>query len=507
MYSRIKTAALYGIASIPVLVEVDMSPGLPVFDMVGNISTQVREGKERIRTALHNLGILLPAKRITVNLSPAKIRKDGAAFDLPIALGVLSALGMVEEKRLEEYLVIGELNLSGDLLPVNGVLPIVSDAIARGIHKFIIPLSNCAEANLIEGASVYGFSKLEEVFVFLQGGNYEPIAAMQSMAQEKHYPDFRDVNGQLFLRRAAEIAAAGMHNLLLIGPPGAGKTMIAERMPSILPPLTAKEQLEISKIYSIKGLLAESGGLLRERPFRNPHHTVTKAGLTGGGMNLMPGEISLAHTGVLFLDELTEFDKDTIEVLREPMEENQIHITRQNGTVSYPSDFLLMAAMNPCNCGYYPNMQKCRCTPAMRRRYYGRLSQPLIDRIDLFVRAEPLSFDDLTQKKQNESSDAIRARVIACHQRQYLRYENEDFLHNSQIPASRIREFCALSTNLEKMMEHMFEHYQFTGRTYHKILRVARTIADLDGKEQIAKAHLKEALCYRNPDEFSMEVE
>lgn len=504
MYSKIQTAALVGIGTIPVTVEVDMSPGLPVFDMVGNISNQVREGKERIRTALHNLGILMPAKRITINLSPASVRKDSAAFDIPISVCIMCALGMIDMETANEYLFAGELNLSGELLPVNGILPIVSDGMDRGIKKFIVPYENIREARLVEGAIVYGFRTLNDLFLFFQGNEYiEPDLEQVGSKKEHAQADFKEVNGQLFLRRAAEIAAAGMHNLLLIGPPGAGKTMIAERMPSILPPLSAGERLEISKIYSIKGLLKDEAGLLQERPFRSPHHTISRVGMTGGGVNLLPGEISLAHTGVLFLDEMTEFDKDTLEILRQPLEDRKINITRFNGNVEYPSDFLLLGAMNPCNCGYYPDMQRCRCTPTMRKRYYDKLSQPLIDRIDLFVRAEPLLFTDLNSHNQNEDSMTIRERVNRCHEIQLKRYQKEAFYHNSQIPASKIMKYCTLLDEDMQYMESIFEKHKLTGRTYHKILRVARTIADLDGKEQILHNHLAEAVCFRNPDEFT----
>ncbi len=504
MYSKIQTAALVGIGTIPVTVEVDMSPGLPVFDMVGNISNQVREGKERIRTALHNLGILMPAKRITINLSPASVRKDSAAFDVPISICIMCALGMIDKNEANTYLFAGELNLSGELLPVNGILPIVSDGMSRGIKKYIVPAANVREARLVEGAQVFGFSTLSDLFLYFQGNEYIDPPEGEKIAKPKATrPDFCEVNGQLFLRRAAEISAAGMHNLLLIGPPGAGKTMIAERMPSILPPLSQEERLEISKIYSIKGLLQEEEGLLRERPFRSPHHTISRVGMTGGGPALTPGEISLAHTGVLFLDEMTEFDKDTLEILRQPLEDKKINITRFNGSVEYPTDFLLLGAMNPCNCGYYPDMQRCRCTPNMRKRYYDKLSQPLIDRIDLFVRAEPLCFSDLNCNQQNENSKTIRKRVNHCHEIQLKRYEQESFYHNSQIPASKITKYCALEETDLRYMESIFETHKLTGRTYHKILRVARTIADLEGTDAILHHHLVEAVCFRNPDEFT----
>lgn len=504
MYSRIRTATVCGIDSIPIMVEVDMSPGLPMFDMVGNISNQVREGRERVRTALHSIGILMPAKRITINLSPAKVRKDSTIFDVPIAVALMVSLGLVSEELVKDILFIGELNLSGDLLPVSGVLPIVSDAVSNGITHFVLPAANYDEATLVEGAKVFPFDTLSDLFIFLQEGTMDCIASSKTKMQRIKEPllDFSEVNGQQFLRRAAEIAAAGMHNLLFIGPPGAGKTMIAERMPSIMPKLTQSERLEISKIYSVRGLLDENLELIQNRPFRNPHHTVTKVGMIGGGSELLPGEISLAHTGVLFLDEMTEFDKETLELLRQPLEDKRIIINRNSGTAVYPADFLLLGAMNPCNCGYYPNMQLCRCSAASRKRYYEKISQPLIDRIDLFVHAEALSYQDLISEKKNESSKEIAKRVNECLEIQKKRFDGTGIIHNSQIPSYLIDKYCSIEKNDQEYMKEVFDQHHLTGRSYHKILRVARTIADLSFSSEIKHEHLVEALFYRNPDEF-----
>jgi magnesium chelatase family protein len=503
MYSKIRTAFLSGIHGLPVFVEADVSTGLPVFDMVGNLAPEVKEAKERVKTALHNSEIILPAKRITVNLSPGNLRKNGTGFDLPIAVALLVAIGLVDEKSCENTLFIGELNLNGGLLAVNGILPIVSDAKEQGILRFVVPRTCHEEAVLVRGIEVYAFSNIKEVISFLNGelSYEEPEYNIEEIRTSEPKIDFCDVNGQKMLRRACEVAASGMHNLLMIGPPGAGKTMLSERMATILPPLTEEEMLEISKIYSVSGKMAHAHDLIRERPFRSPHHTITGIGLAGGGLNPKPGEISLAHAGVLFLDELPEFSKQTIEILRQPLEEHEITIVRGNSAVTYPAGFLLLAAMNPCSCGYYPDMQKCRCTVMGRRRYFQKVSQPILDRIDICVEAAQLSFDELTTSGKNESSADIRARVVRCQKLQLKRYRDESFFHNSQIPGAKMKQYCALGKKEETFMEQVYKKEQLTGRSFHKILRVARTIADLDAAERIELRHLKEAVCYRNVSE------
>ena len=502
MYSTVQTSILEGIQTRQVQVEVDISNGMPVFDMVGYLSPEVREGKERIRTALHSVGIILPAKRITINLSPAHVRKTGTGFDLPIAVAIMQSLGLVTKEACEGKLFIGELSLNGKILPVNGILPVVSDGYQEGICEFVIPKENENEGKLVKEATIYSFHSLKDVLDFLNGCPYsessinieENIAAIEK--------DFRDVCGQKFLKRACEVAAAGMHNMLLVGPPGAGKTMISERLATILPPLTEEERLELSKIYSVCGLLTNKNALITERPFRAPHHTITQMGLTGGGAIPRPGEISLAHNGVLFLDELTEFQKKTIEILRQPLEEHCIHLVRAKGKVSYPANFLMLVAMNPCNCGYYPDMNRCRCSDGSLRRYFDRVSQPLLDRIDICVEAPALRYEELIgRKEQGESSQEIQKRVIACHEIQCMRYKDEKFSHNSHIPASKLDEYCYLGEKEQKYMEKIFEKMNLTARTYHKILRVARTIADLQQETYISISSLNEAICYRNIDE------
>ena len=502
MYSTIKTAMLEGIHAKPLKVEVDISNGMPSFDMVGSLGTEVREGKERIRTALHSIGVILPSKRITINLSPAHMRKNGTGFDLPIAVAILQSLGIVTPEACEEKLFIGELSLNGEILPVSGVLPIISDGVKAGVYEFIIPKQNKNEGLLVKEAKVYAFSHLKEVVAFLNGAEYKTETINIEEKQIVASKDFSDVCGQVFLKRACEVAAAGMHNMLIIGPPGAGKTMVSERLATILPPLTEDEQLELSKIYSVCGLLGEKNSLIRERPFRAPHHTITQAGLTGGGAIPKPGEISLAHNGVLFLDEFPEFQKSTLEILRQPLEDHQIHLVRALNTVSYPANFLLLAAMNPCSCGYFPDMNRCRCSDGSLKRYFDRISQPLLDRIDICVEAPMISYQELTSKNKgtSECSKEIQKRVLECHQLQCERYKNENFSHNSAIPAVKMEEYCSLGKKEQAYMEQMYEKMSLTARTYHKILRVARTIADLNFENEIKISHLNEAICYRNVD-------
>ena len=501
MYSTIKTAILEGIHARPIQVEVDMSNGMPVFDMVGHLSPEVREGKERIRTALHSIGIILPAKRITVNLSPANIRKTGTGFDLPIAIAILQSLGVITKEACEGKLFAGELSLNGQILPINGVLPIVSDGVGEDTFEFVIPKGNESEGRLVSRAKVFAFSNLQEVIDFLGGKPYETDYSNMVELGSEAEKDFQDVCGQGFIKRACEVAASGMHNMLLIGAPGAGKTMISERLATILPPLTDEERLELSKIYSVCGLLSNKNALIKTRPFRAPHHTITQAGLTGGGAIPKPGEISLAHNGVLFLDELPEFQKKTLEILRQPLEEHQVHLVRNLGNVTYPANFLLLAAMNPCNCGYYPDMQRCRCSEGGLRRYFEKVSQPLLDRIDICVEAPTLTYNELTGKEKGESSQSIQKRVFACHQIQCERFHGEPFSHNSAIPAARLEEFCFLEEREKQYMEKIYRKMFLTARTYHKILRVARTVADLEESHRIKVRHLNEAICYRNVDE------
>ncbi len=503
MYSTVSASMLEGIHAKPVCVEVNICAGLPTFEMVGFLSSEVREAKERVRTALHNCGVLLPAKRITVNLSPAHIKKNGTCFDLPIAVALLAALGQTDVAAASDMLFAGELNLKGDLLPVGGILPIVSDALERGIRQFVLPAKNVPEAELAGSCSVYGFSCLRDVIAFLSDGEYKkPEEERQRKARErKPEADFSEVNGQPYLRRVAEIAASGMHNVLMVGPPVAGKTMVSERISTILPPLSEAERLELSRIYSVCGMLEDGKLPVTKRPFRSPHHTVSRVGLCGGGARLMPGEITLAHRGVLFLDELTEFDRSALEILRQPLEERVINVSRSGGKVTYPADFLLVAAMNPCGCGYYPDMQRCSCTHATLQRYRGRVSGPLLDRMDLCVEAPPVLYGELSGHHRNESSSQIRERVQECHNLQKKRYEGLGFCYNSRIPAGLLERFCPLGERESAYMERMYGKLNLTARTYHRLLRVARTVADVCRSEHIGLLHLQEAVCYRSIDD------
>lgn len=504
MYSFVYTATTCGIDSMMISVEADISNGMPMFSMVGFLSSEVKESKDRVRTALKNTGFELPVKRITINFSPANIRKSGSGFDLPVAVAVLSAMDQVRKDFLEESMLVGELSLEGRVSGVTGVLSMVICAKEAGMKCCIVPRDNEAEARLIPGIDIVGVSSLQEVIWYLNTG--ERIVNREKgddvkKEQKTMMHDFSEINGQRLLRRACEVAISGMHNLLMVGPPGAGKTMVAKCIPSILPPMTLEEQIELSKIYSVCGLFRERECLMEQRPFRNPHHTISEQGLTGGGKEPKPGEISLAHGGVLFLDELTEFRKSTLEVLRQPMEDKEVTIARVNGTFCFPANFVLVTAMNPCNCGYYPDMSKCRCSQSSIQRHMDKLSQPLLDRIDLCVEVSAVGYDELIHKDaKNESSEEIRKRVIRMHEIQKERFENTSILFNSGIPAKELQRFCSLGEEEMNYMEEMYKKMDLTARSYHKIVRVARTIADMDGAKDISRKHLQEAICYRGID-------
>ena len=505
-FSTVVSAATEGLAVEFVHVEADVSNGLPVFHMVGYLASEVKEAGERVRTAIKNSGFDFPAKRTVINLSPATMRKRGASFDLPIAVAVLTALGELSGSRIQNTLIIGEMGLDGSVRKVPGILPIVAEAKEREVRRCIVPEENKAEAALVSGMQVIGVKDLKETIEFLKSGSkpqkkkVQQTGSVQERETEESFPDFGDLCGQKNVRRAAEIAVAGGHNLLLIGPPGSGKTMTAGCIAGILPPMSTEESMEVTKIYSVMGMVNEKQPLIRKRPFRNVHHTATRAALIGGGMIPRPGEISLAHQGVLFLDELPEFKKGVLEVLRQPLEQHCICITRNYGTYTFPADFMLVAAMNPCPCGCYPNLERCTCTPAQIQAYLGKISQPFLDRIDLCVEAGRVDYENLTEQKKGEASAEIRMRVCRVRNLQKERYEGKKIRRNTQLEGELLKKYCALGTKEEAMMRQAFERFSLTARSYHRILRVARTIADLDGREKISEEHLSEALGYRMVD-------
>lgn len=503
-FSTVQSASIFGLKVELVKVEADVRTGLPAFHMVGYLSSEVKEAEQRVRTAIRNSEFEFPARKTVVNLAPATIKKRGAAFDLPIALAVLISLGEFGQEVIENTLVLGELSLDGKVQKVAGVLPMILEAKTQGIKRCMIPKENAKEAALVEGVQVIGVNSLKEAVQYLKGETGIPsvdrrkIRKMRKKEElEKQVLDYSDVSGQAVVKRAAEIAVAGGHNLLLIGPPGSAKSMIAKRIPTIFPEMTKEECIEITKIYSILGMIDEEEPLIQKRPFRSVHHTATKAALVGGGNIPRPGEISLAHRGVLFLDELPEFQRDVIEVLRQPLEEHQIRIARSHGTYQFPANFMLVGAMNPCPCGCYPDLNKCRCTENEIQRYLGKLSQPFLDRMDLCVESPRVEYDVLKRKRKEESSAEIRNRIRAARKIQESRYQKIQLVSNAQLEGLWLEEYCELDQEGERLMRRAYSELELTARTYHKILKVARTIADLAGEEQICMEHLQEAIGYR----------